>query len=374
LELTFPPEDVDALPPAVPAGWVRSGVHPSMAQVLRCEGAPCGRVIAIIDEDSKSYAEWQSTRRPVGVKAGEVLQIDWLQSYSIGRAETSTAVYSGLQPGPYVFRISEVSLSGQPTGAETSVSLLVNAPFWQKAWFLVLCGMAVAALVLGTSRYFEWRRTQFEIARLRQQHALATERARIARDIHDDLGATLTHISMLSQPAAPESSSFTELADNLKRINHAAHVMTQAMDEIVWAANPRNDRLDHLVTFFDAYAQEFLTAAGIEFRCDFPEPVPGRPVSAPARHNLFLAFKEALANAARHAACRTVKVGMTVSADVLTLSLADDGKGFAEPSGAPAGNGLANMRRRLEELGGRCTVESAAGCGTQIVFELPLEK
>lgn len=373
LELAFPPEDAEAPAAAGPRGWIRSGTRPSMAQLLRCEDAPAGRVIAIIDEDAKNHAEWQSVRLPVGAGAGAALQIDWRSCFSIGYAEASTVVYDRLQPGHYVLRINEVSLAGRPTDVETSVSLTVNAPFWQKAWFLVLCGMVIAALVLGTSRYFEWRRTQREITRLRQQHALETERARIARDIHDDLGATLTHISMLSQPAAPESSSFMELADNLARINHAAHVMTQAMDEIVWAVNPRNDRLDHLVTFFDAYAQEFLAAAGIEFRCDFPEPVLERPVSAPARHNLFLAFKEALANAARHAACRTVNVGMTVSADNLSLSLTDDGKGFAETSEVCTGNGLANMRRRLEELGGRCTVESLPSRGTKIVFELPLE-
>lgn len=374
LELAFPPEDAEAPAAAGPRGWIRSGTRPSMAQLLRCEDAPASRVIAIIDEDAKNHAEWQSVRLPVGAGAGAALQIDWRSCFSIGYAEASTVVYDRLQPGHYVLRINEVSLAGRPTDVEMSVSLTVNAPFWQKAWFLVLCGMAVTALVLGSLRYVEWRRTRLEIARMRQQHALETERARIARDIHDDLGATLTHISMLSQPVTPDTTTFDELSENLDRINRAAREMTQAMDEIVWAVNPQNDRLDHLVSFFDSYAQEFLSSAGIDFRCDYPEPVPERTISAPVRHNLFLVFKEALANAARHAACRTVKVVMTVSADALTLSLADDGKGFAEPPpGARVGNGLANMRRRLEALGGRCSVESATGRGTKIVFELPLE-
>ncbi len=374
LALSFPPASENAETPAPPPGWIRQGMRPSMAHVYRSLTSPSGAVLAIVDEDPMSHAEWQSPRVPTGIQPGGTLQLEWAQCYSIGFADMPWAIYNRVEPGHYLFRLRSMNASGRRTGQETAFSLNVLPPFWQQGWFLILCGMLAAGAVLGVARYLSWRRTQRELVHLRQQNALEMERARIARDIHDDLGSTLTHISMLSQSATPESASFSELAENMTRINRAAQEMTQAMDEIVWAINPKNDRLDHLVTYLDAYAQTFLASAGIDFRCDYPEHIPERALSAPSRHSLFLAFKEALNNAARHAACRTVHVVLRITEDGLTLAIADDGKGFVASQENGSGNGVSNMRRRLETLGGGCRIESALGKGTTITFEMPLER
>lgn len=374
LELTFPDQAVGSELLTAPVGWLRQGTRPSMAHVVRGETSPTGYILAIVDEDPMSHAEWQSPRVPIGVKPGEPLQIEWSQCFSIGIAEMPWVVYSHVEPGRYLFRLTSMSASGRRSGQETTLSFVVSPPFWQRAWFMVLCGMLATGIILGAARYRSWRRTQRELSKLHQQHALETERARIARDIHDDLGSTLTHISMLSQPVTPDSTSFSDLADNMMRINRAAREMTQAMDEIVWAINPKNDCLDHLVTYLDAYAQAFLASAGIDFRSDYPEQIPEQVLSAQSRHSLFLAFKEALTNAARHAACHTVRVVLSVTDDQLTLSISDDGKGFFASQENESGNGLANMRRRLVTLGGRCSIESAVGKGTTITFEMPLDR
>ena len=345
-----------------------------MAQVLHAGMAPSGRVLAIVDTDVSCHAEWQSPRMVMDIKEGDSLQVEWRESFSIGLAGVKSAAYDRLQPGKYRFRLREVSPEGHVLGEEYALMMVVRPPVWQRPWFLVLCGSAAAGLVFGAARYLYLQRMRREIARLKAQQDLEAERSRIARDIHDDLGATLTHISMLSQPATPENTSFSEMADNLARINRAAREMTQAMDEIVWAVNPKHDRLDHLVTFFDSYAQEFLASAGIDFRSDYPMPVPEAVVAAPIRHNLFLAFKEAIANASRHSGCRTVNIMLKIAPGSAILSIADDGKGIVEPQGGRVGNGLSNMRRRLEGIGGRFSVESLPGRGTQVSFTVPLEQ
>ena len=372
LALSFPPSSENAETLAPPPGWFRQGMRPSMAHVYRSLTSPSGALLAIVDEDPMSHAEWQSRRVSTGVKPGEALQLEWAHCFSIGYADMPWAIYNRVKPGRYLFRLMSMSASGQRSGQETTLSLIVVPPFWQQGWFLILCGMLTAGAMLGAMRYLYWRRTQRELARLRQQNALEMERARIARDLHDDLGSTLTHISMLSQPVTPESTSFSELADNMSRINRAAQEMTQAMDEIVWAINPRNDRLDNLVTYLDAYAQTFLASAGIDFRSGYPEQIPEHALSAQSRHSLFLAFKESLANAARHAECHTVRVVLSAADDQLTLLISDDGKGFVASPENESGNGLANMRRRLETLGGRCSIKSVVGQGTTVTFEMPL--
>jgi signal transduction histidine kinase len=153
--------------------------------------------------------------------------------------------------------------------------------------------------------------------------------------------------------------------------------MTQTMDEIVWAVNPSHDRFDQLAMYLDAYAQEYLDATHLQSRVDFPSPLPRRLISAQVRHNLFLAFKEALNNLVRHAAARQARIYLTVQPDGFSLSVEDDGRGFSvDASTAPCadvGNGLANMRARLTAAGGHCTVDSVPGRGTRVVFELPWE-
>jgi len=145
------------------------------------------------------------------------------------------------------------------------------------------------------------------------------------------------------------------------------------MDEIVWAVNPRHDRFDQMVMYLDAYAQEYLDASGLESRVDFPSPLPHQHISAQVRHELYLAFKESLNNLVRHAGARQVRIGLAVRADGFSLSVEDDGKGFILDAGANSGNGLANMRSRLAAVGGKCTLDSTLGRGTQVVFEIPWE-
>ncbi|MFO1501821.1 MAG: ATP-binding protein, partial [Verrucomicrobiota bacterium] len=163
----------------------------------------------------------------------------------------------------------------------------------------------------------------------------------------------------------------------LDRIYATARELTRAMDEIVWAVNPRHDTLDSLAVYLGRFAQELLATAGIRCRLNLPVQLPQWRLTAETRHNLFLAFKEALHNVVKHAHASEARVTLTLRTHDFTLSIEDDGRGFdfdnmAPPSenlpNRPGGNGLANMRQRLRELGGRCEIRSQPGSGTTVSF------
>jgi len=167
----------------------------------------------------------------------------------------------------------------------------------------------------------------------------------------------------------------------MDRIRDTAKTLTSAMDEIVWAMNPKRDTLDGLASYLCEFAQEFLEADNIRCRLDIPSQLPAWLLSAESRHNLFLASKEALNNIARHAQATEVRIALQVSDSAFDLLIEDNGRGFSTESAAPTtpgvgakatGNGLTNMRKRLEQIGGSFEITSQPGGGTRIRFALRL--
>jgi signal transduction histidine kinase len=170
-------------------------------------------------------------------------------------------------------------------------------------------------------------------------------------------------------------------ASQLDRIYETTREMTRAMDEIVWAVNPEHDTLDSLVNYLGKFARDYLGSLGIRCRLDLPVQVPQWLVTAEVRHHLFLAFKEALHNVVKHAAASEVSVSLTTTVRSFTIVARDNGRGFspaavaerrAGETGRSSGNGLINMKLRLEKIGGRCEIESTPGKGTEIKFVVEL--
>ena len=186
---------------------------------------------------------------------------------------------------------------------------------------------------------------------------------------------------MLSDPARGEMEEAVHAAGNIGRIHETARELTRSMDEIVWAINPQHDTLDSLVTYLEKYAQDYLGTAGISCRLDVPLQFPVVHLSAETRHNLFLAFKEALHNVVKHSQASQVRVTVDLNPVDFSLSVEDNGRGFnlaanrnspsIDPLRLSAGNGLTNMRRRLEKIGGRCEIQSSPGLGAKIRFTVP---
>ena len=292
------------------------------------------------------------------------------------------ASYNYIPPGNYSFQVIACNNDGvwNETGASLAFSVLPY--FWQTAWFRAF---ALTALVVisGSLVWFATRRKmRRKLERIERQRDIEHERARIAQDIHDDLGAHLTRITMLSESARGELDSSTQTAGELNQIYDTARELTRSMDEIVWAVNPKHDTLESLTSYLEKFAQDLLATAHIRCRLDMPVQFPEWRLTAEIRHNIFLAFKEALHNVVRHAAATEASIFIALKKSSFELVIADDGRGFTRDEKKSAvddagrfssGNGLENMNRRLREIGGGCEIQTAPGQGTKVIFTVPLK-
>lgn len=288
--------------------------------------------------------------------------------------------YNYIPPGNYSFQVIACNNDGvwNETGARLKFEVLPY--FWQTTWFFISGGIATALAAGGAVWFDTRRRMRRRIERTERQRDIERERSRIARDIHDDLGASLTRIVMLSESAHGDARLPQPVAINLNRIYRTARELTRAMDEIVWAVNPRHDRLDSLANYLSRFAHEYLSLAEIRCRLDVPLQLPSLPVAAEVRHNLFLAFKEAMHNIVKHASADEVRLELKLESSALILIVVDNGCGFdandLSKSGTvedpiARGNGLANMSRRLAEIHGMCDIASRPGKGTTVKFSVP---
>jgi len=303
----------------------------------------------------------------------EGLEHDWQDA-----GAQRVATYSYLPPGPYTFQVVACNNDNVWNENGASLAFLVEPFFWQTWWFQGVAMVCGAAAVGFGARWVTRRRLRHRLEQLERQRALERERARIARDIHDDLGASLTRITLLSQSVRSDVEGQPQTAAEVDQIYGTARELTRAMDEIVWAVNPTHDTLDSLVTYLGRYAQNFLSTAGIRCRLDVPVNLPAWALTSEVRHNVFLAMKEALHNVVKHAGATEVRVLLEVQSRGFVLLVADNGRGFdwravnshntspADVARIYGGNGLSNMLKRLEEIGGRCEWETAPGEGTRV--------
>lgn len=198
------------------------------------------------------------------------------------------------------------------------------------------------------------------------------KRARIARDLHDELGSGITAISMLATMAGSISKPDSGPSRHLDEIGDRARQMVTALDEIVWAMNPKHDSLTSLVAYLCLYADRLLKLANITCQLKGTVDLPDQAVSSINRHEIFLAFKEAITNVIRHSRATEVRLGVRPIGQRLRLSITDNGRGLANDPRTRGGNGLTNMRTRLEKMGGRFEITSQRGRGTTVRFYMPL--
>jgi signal transduction histidine kinase len=281
-----------------------------------------------------------------------------------------TADYSYIPPGHHTLRVAACNNDGVWNEEGRSLLLVVEPFFWQTWWFKVAVGLALAAALALSVRKVERWNARLRLERLQQQHAIEHERSRIAQDIHDDLGAHLTQIIFLSQRVEATSTNPAEVEHWLQLIPATARRTIRSLDEIVWAINPKHDTLESLANYLSQFAQDHLTLAGIRCVLDVPTVLPPMPLGAEIRHNLVLAAREAVQNAVAHAGANEVRVGLELADQELRVSIADDGRGFDVNGASPDGNGLHNMRRRLEDIGGRLVIDSHPG-GTTVTLAVP---
>lgn len=282
------------------------------------------------------------------------------------------AFFTNLRPGAYRFRVKAANAHGVWNEQETTLSFVILPFFWQTRAFHVGVAVAVVALAAG----LHWRRLsgQRRLQDLRHQQALTSEKARIAADMHDELGAALTQIAILGEVAKSQAGNEGQTRSTLDRISQAARDVTARMSDLVWATNPRNDTLDNLVAYLREHAASQLESTAIQPRLKFPVSFPEGRVSATFRRNLLLALKESLNNIIKHAAASEVFVQLEIAGPSLLLRIRDNGRGFDPSKRNSAGNGLGNMEKRVRDLGGEFSLASTPGQGTRIEVSVPLKQ
>lgn len=281
-----------------------------------------------------------------------------------------TVAYSYIPPGCYTLEVMASNNDGVWSSDGQKLAIIIQPFYWQTWWFKALVGLVLATALAWSVRRIERWKARLRLQRLEQKHAVERERSRIARDIHDDLGANLTQIVFLSQRVETASDNRSEVERWIRMIPATASRTIQSLDEIVWAINPRHDSLESLANYLSRFAQEFLALAGIRCVLDVPTVLPPVPLSAEVRHNLVLSAREALQNIATHAKASEARVQLQLDEHRLSVVISDNGAGFRVDSAVENGNGLANMRKRLGDIGGRVEIISEPGRGTTVRFEI----
>ncbi len=263
------------------------------------------------------------------------------------------------------------------------IKILARPPWWTLKRLFAVVGLLAGVLLLALvwikqlQRRVTERTRQLEAEILERQRAerrreIEQERARVAHDLHDDLGAGLTRVNMLTSLASNPATSGEEKTRYLADLNEMARDMVTSLDEIVWAVNPRNDTVNSLVGYFGAHAQRLLALASVKFGLAVSEELPDLPLDPQFRHEMLMAFKEAINNIVRHSGATKVWLRAAFREGILVLEVEDNGRGI-EPGKSEAGaDGLVNMRARLSALGGRCEIQSDPAKGTTVRFEAPL--
>lgn len=349
-------------------GWTRTGTRPSMARLITT-GA--GEALCILDDDPGAHAEWNLIRTGAPhVTPGETLIVEWSEMYDIGMGNRFDANYGRLNPGTYTFWSDELDATGRSLAAARSIQFTVLKPLWRSVWFWIITSTLGALLIWQACRAIIRRRIRQHLARVNQERMVEQERLRIARDLHDDLGARLTHISLMSGLAENESQSEAS-RESFQRISAMARELVGALYQTVWTVNPEHDHLEALVNYLCQLTQNFCDTARIRCRihsCEVPDQ---RRVTSEVRHNITLAVKEALHNAIKHAGATEITLRMAFADPLLELLVTDNGSGF-DSAHVTAGHGLDNMAGRMNPLGGSVTIQSAPHQGTTVKFQVPI--
>ena len=289
--------------------------------------------------------------------------------------ESCVAHFNFVAPGTHHFQVQACSLNEQWTRPGAEITFVVRPFWWQTAWFKTFSGLLCVGLIIGGVRWTERRRHLKRLERLRREQAMEQERIRIARDLHDELGSSLTYISMaITDLGQAQNASAGALTAKAEKISAFAVGTARTLDEIIWAINPRNDSLRSLLEYLTQYTREIFENTSIRCRFQIPENLSEAQLPPDLRHNLFLVVKEALNNALKYSQATEISLQARQDREQFEICLKDNGKGFnlAELPPTQQTKGLQNMRHRMESLGGRFTLETGPGQGTTLKLTMRL--
>ncbi len=296
------------------------------------------------------------------------LQEDWQEA-----SQDRSITVGTLAPGNYRFEVMVAGQDSAHSAKTASLSFRVRPHWWQTMAFRIPFTLAIVALTVVVARKWSLRRLRRKMILLQQERHIDQERTRIARDLHDDLGSSLTEINFLGTLglAGAQSQATRERLEGI--VDRTQH-MAKSLDEIVWTVNPVNDTLSSTANYLCSRAQESLNTAGIRCRLDIDEDLPNVQLDSERRHHLLMAVNEAINNVMKHSASNEAKLTLNAAGGTLIIVVADHGVGFNPAVVPPGRNGLRNMRRRMEAAGGSCEIESAPHRGSRVRISLPLHQ
>jgi len=355
----------------VPKGWRRIGEDPAIAHLVQ---RPLNKAIGLVDGNQSASAEWTAIAMLPSIPAnGCAVLLSWQEAYNVIGANSHRATYLNVPPGSYTFRA--IAVTQKPLSASTHLELpiVIRPPLWDTPWFRPVAASATVGLLALVIMQTFRRRALARISKAKLQHSLERDRARIARDMHDDLGTRVSSLIMgtsLVQRDLDRDPAATHR--HLARMRTSARDLVNAMSELVWAVDPANDTLDQLASHLTGLAQEIFRDSETRVRITIPTQLPATPLRSDLRHHFSLAVKEALHNVFKHAGPCDVMFELRVKDGEIVAIIQDTGLGF-DPGMPVEGNGLLNLQSRLEELGGRYQVESAPGRGTIVTLRCSVE-
>ncbi|BCX47916.1 hypothetical protein HAHE_18240 [Haloferula helveola] len=299
------------------------------------------------------------------------IRLDPLDRDSSFNRSDRTASYQAVPPGSYTFEVQSVNGDGVMNILPETVSIVVRRHFWETPLFITSAIVVLLLAALASGWVVARRRMRRSLEALRVQGLIEGERSRISRDLHDDLGASLTELSILSALGA-EDEEDANLRPTMETLSQKSKEVVGALDEIVWAATPREDTLRSLVDYIAASAREFLENAQVGLDLEFPRSVPDLMIGPRRRHSVFLTTREALNNAVKYSGADSISLSIDLTDAELVVTVSDRGKGFDLEYAETLGNGLTNLRQRMRDCGGACSIDSIPGEGTTVTIRLPL--
>ncbi|HEX4349600.1 MAG TPA: two-component regulator propeller domain-containing protein, partial [Verrucomicrobiae bacterium] len=300
-------------------------------------------------------------------------RLDGVDAGWIDAGGRRVAYYNNLAPARYDFHVKSSSVGGSWNDAGASVSVILRPHYWQTVWFRGLLAFAIVGGAAGMGLYATRKRMRRQLVLLEQQQAVEKERGRIAKDMHDQIGAGLTQIGLLGEFARRGGAKNGDVRTYVERICDTARELARTLDEIVWMVNPKNDTLNKLVIYLAAYAEEFFEATDIRCRLGVPPGLPAFPLPTEVRHNLFLTVQEALNNIAKHSGASEARLEFVLNGSTLEIAVEDDGAGFLVSAANGSRYGVSNMRERIKEIGGEIEISSQPRKGTRIFLRVPLK-
>lgn len=284
--------------------------------------------------------------------------------------KTRSARYYNLPPGDYTIIVKASNTSGIWSNEE-KISFLIKSPFWKTWWFYLLTGLFAVGIIVFIVKTSNDRRQKKETEKLERQKALETERSRISQEMHDDIGSGLTQISLISEAAKGHTKTGREINAELDDISLTSRQLVDNIGEIIWSLNPLHAKLDILLTHLREQLNRLLEYTKINFKIDFPFNTPVIDLNDKQRRNILLVTKEIVHNCIKHSGANELLITALITNNHLQFIIKENGKGF-DPFAPHNGNGLLNIRKRIEELDGKLEIISEAGKGTVFIYSFTL--